>query len=58
MIASYEIGTMILLIAQDFDFQTSIVSVWILYLRISVDIAFRVSLQLMALQLHRGCSFS
>ena len=56
-IASYEIGT-ILLIAQDFVFQTSIFSVWISFLRISVDIAFWVSLQLMALQLNRGCSFS
>ena len=58
IIASYEICTTILLIAQDFVFQTSIVSVWISFLRISVDIAFWVSLQLMALQLNCGCSFS
>ena len=38
--------------------QTSIVSVSISFLHISVDIAFWVSLQLIALQLNRGCSFS
>ena len=39
-------------------FLTSFVHVWISFLRISVDIAFWVFLQLMALQLNRGCSFS
>ena len=39
-------------------FQTSIVSVWISFLHVSVDIVFLVSLQLMVLQLNFGCSFS
>ena len=41
-----------------FCFQTLIVSLWISFLCISVDIAFWVSVQLMLLQLNRGCSFS
>ena len=57
-IASYEISTMKLLLAQDFVFQTSIVLAWIVFFCISVDIAFWVSLQLMAFQLNHGCSFS
>ena len=38
-------------------FQKSIVSVWISFLRISVDIAFWVSQQLMAFQLNRVVAF-
>ena len=39
-------------------FQTSIVLLWISFFHISVNIAFWVSLQLIALQLNHGCCFS
>ena len=58
LIASYEIGTMILLIAQDFVFRHRLFRYGFRFFTFLLTLQFCVSLQLMGLQLNRGCSFS
>ena len=58
LIASYEIGTMILLIAQHFLFRHRLFRYWFRFFAFLLTLQFCVSLQLMALQLNRGCTFS
>ena len=58
LIASYEIGTMILPIAQDFVFRHRLFDYGFCFFAFLLTLHFCVSLQLMALQLNHGCSFS
>ena len=59
LIASYEIGTMTLLIAEDFIFRHRLFRYGFSFFTFLLTLLFwGVSLQLMALQVNRGCSFS
>ena len=58
LIASYEIGTRKLLITQDFVFRYRLYRYGFRFLAFLLTLQFWVSMQLMALQLNRGCSFS
>ena len=58
LITSNEIGTMILLIAQDFVFRHQLFRYRFHFFAFLLTFKFCVSLQLMALQLNRGCSHS